>query len=236
MESKLNIPDGGSRSEVLVFGAAGAVAGTAAAGTEVKDAAMDAEIWLGGRASLSLVLVVLPGVSKDISLSVSLNGEDSRVEIAGLYLCPDDERVNIRLNLVHAVPGCVSHQLFKGIVAGNARTSFHGLIRVAQDAQKTEAFQENHNLLLSDKAEARTKPQLEIYADDVKCSHGATIGRLDEEEQFYMRSRGISEEDAALLQMFSFLSPVVSRIDDEARRSEISELIASVLPAFTARG
>ena len=94
---------------------------------------------------------------------------------------------------------------------------------VAQDAQRTEAYQENHNILLSDGAKVDTKPQLEIYADDVKCSHGATIGRLNEEEQFYMRSRGISLEDAKVLQMISFIAPVLENIEDEAEREAIAQ-------------
>ena len=89
---------------------------------------------------------------------------------------------------------------------------FYGKIVVEQDAQKTEAYQENHNLLLSDQAKVNTKPQLEIYADDVKCSHGATVGRLDEDAQFYMRSRGITLQQAKALQMLSFVSPVLSRL------------------------
>ena len=91
-----------------------------------------------------------------------------------------------------------------------------------QDAQRTEAYQENHNILLTDGAKVDTKPQLEIYADDVKCSHGATIGRLNEEEQFYMRSRGISLEDAKVLQMISFIAPVLENIEDHDERENIA--------------
>ena len=96
---------------------------------------------------------------------------------------------------------------------------FYGKIIVAQDAQRTEAYQENHNILLSDDARVDTKPQLEIYADDVKCSHGATIGRLNEEEQFYMRSRGITLEDARVLQMISFIAPVLENIPEDEREA-----------------
>ena len=114
-----------------------------------------------------------------------------------------------------------SRQLFKGIAGGTARTDFYGKIMVAQDAQKTEAYQENHNLLISDTAKMDTKPQLEIYADDVKCSHGATVGRLNEEEQFYMRSRGIPQREAMVLQMLSFISPVISHIPDGGIRESV---------------
>ena len=95
---------------------------------------------------------------------------------------------------------------------------------MAQDAQKTEAYQENHNLLISDAARMDTRPQLEIYADDVKCSHGATVGRLNEEEQFYMRSRGIPEREAMVLQMLSFISPVISHIPDLQTRENVSAI------------
>ena len=109
---------------------------------------------------------------------------------------------------------------------------FYGKIIVAKDAQRTEAYQENHNILLSDGAKVDTKPQLEIYADDVKCSHGATIGRLNEEEQFYMRSRGISLEDAKVLQMISFIAPVFENIpeaDREAMAAQFEESIRNIV-------
>ncbi len=122
----------------------------------------------------------------------------------------------------HSVPGCNSRQLFKGLAGGKSKIDFYGKITVAKDAQKTAAFQENHNILLSDYARVNTRPQLEIYADDVKCSHGATVGRLNEEELFYMRSRGISLEDAKVLQMVSFLSPVMEGIQEEKLREELA--------------
>ena len=99
--------------------------------------------------------------------------------------------------------------------SGSARANFYGRIYVAQDAQKTKAYQENHNILASEKAKIGTKPQLEIYADDVECSHGATIGRLNEDEQFYMRSRGIPEAEARVLQMISFLAPVAGLLPED---------------------
>jgi Fe-S cluster assembly protein SufD len=117
--------------------------------------------------------------------------------------------VNFRILMHHRAPGCVSHQLFNGIASGSSKVTFEGRIVVAPDAQKTEAYQENHNIVLSEQAHVDTTPQLEIYADDVKCSHGATIGRLDEDALFYMRTRGVPEKEARVLQMLSFLSPVI---------------------------
>lgn len=113
-------------------------------------------------------------------------------------------------------------------MGGRAHSDFFGKITVAQDAQKTEAYQSNHNLLLSEDARVNTRPQLEIYADDVKCSHGATVGRLNEEEQFYMRSRGITVQEARALQMISFLNPVLSAIGDEAVVEEIKAAIRNL--------
>lgn len=169
-----------------------------------------------------LVFLMYPGVNCDVKLDVILAGEGAEANIYGAYVCGGDERVKFAVDMHHNLPHCNSRQLFKGIAGGASRVDFYGKIIVAQDAQKTEAYQENHNILLSDDARVDTKPQLEIYADDVKCSHGATIGRLNEEEQFYMRSRGISLEDAKVLQMISFIAPVLENIPDDAQREAVA--------------
>lgn len=168
-------------------------------------------------ATLDMVLLVYPGVSCDVKLDVKLAGEGAEANIYGAYVCGGEEKVKIAVDMHHDLPHCNSRQLFKGIAGGTSRVDFYGKIIVAQDAQRTEAYQENHNILLTDGAKVDTKPQLEIYADDVKCSHGATIGRLNEEEQFYMRSRGISLEDAKVLQMISFIAPVLENIPEADR-------------------
>ena len=175
-----------------------------------------------------MVLVVMPGISCDVALDVTLAGEGAEANIYGAYVCGGDEKVRIAVDMHHAVPHCNSRQLFKGIAGGNSRVDFYGKIIVAQDAQRTEAYQENHNILLSDDARVDTKPQLEIYADDVKCSHGATIGRLNEEEQFYMRSRGITLEDAKVLQMISFLAPVLEAIPEAERESMAAQIETAI--------
>ena len=169
-----------------------------------------------------LVFLMYPGVNCDVKLDVILAGEGAEANIYGAYVCGGDERVKFAVDMHHNLPHCNSRQLFKGIAGGASRVDFYGKIIVAQDAQKTEAYQENHNILLSDDARVDTKPQLEIYADAVKCSHGATIGRLNEEEQFYMRSRGISLEDAKVLQMISFIAPVLENIPDDAQREAVA--------------
>ena len=173
-------------------------------------------------AKVEIVVLIMPGVSCDLKMDVTLAGEGAEANIYGAYVCGGEEKVKISVDMHHDLPHCNSRQLFKGIAGGKSRVDFYGKIIVAQDAQRTESYQENHNILLSDGAKVDTKPQLEIYADDVKCSHGATIGRLNEEEQFYMRSRGISLEDAKVLQMISFIAPVLENIHDEAEREKVS--------------
>ena len=178
-------------------------------------------------AKVDVVIAVMAGESCDWKIDVELIGEGAEANLYGAYVCGSNEKVKMAVDMYHKVPHCNSRQLFKGIAGGESRVDFYGKIIVAQDAQRTEAYQENHNLLLSDKAKVDTKPQLEIYADDVKCSHGATIGRLNEEEQFYMRSRGITLEDAKLLQMISFIAPVLENVKDEAQRESLSSSFES---------
>jgi Fe-S cluster assembly protein SufD len=173
---------------------------------------------------LNLDFVVMPGESRDIDLRIDLIGPGAEVNLRGLYLCSGDERVNFRILVHHRAPGCHSTQLFNGLAGGAAQVSFHGTIVVAPDAQQTEAYQENHNILLSDAARVETLPQLEIYADDVKCSHGATVGRLDEAALFYMRSRGIPEQEARALQALSFLSGVIPA----GRENEVEAAVKSL--------
>ena len=189
----------------------------------VSEGQLNRELQVQAGQRTDLVLVVYPGVSCDIKLDVALKGEGAEANIYGAYVCGGDERVKIAVDMHHDVPHCSSRQLFKGVAGGKSKVDFYGKIIVAKDAQRTEAYQENHNILLSDSAKVDIKPQLEIYADDVKCSHGATIGRLNEEEQFYMRSRGISLEDARVLQMISFIAPVLENMDDEKEREAVAQ-------------
>lgn len=183
---------------------------------------------VGEGESLDVVIVVLPGVSADIPVSVDLTGPGASAKLSGIYLSSGTDEVSFDITVRHLVGDCVSRQLFNGVAAGSAKCSFFGKIIVAQDAQRTEAYQENHNIVLSDEASANTKPQLEIYADDVKCSHGATVGKLNEDEQFYMRSRGIPEEEAKALQMISFVAPVLSGLD-EGLTDKVEKAIRSLL-------
>lgn len=195
----------------------------------VQDGQLTRNLEVQSGEKAEMILLVLPGASCDVKLDVKLAGEGSEANIYGAYVCGGDEKVKIAVDMHHDLPHCNSRQLFKGIAGGTSRVDFYGKIIVAQDAQRTEAYQENHNILLTDGAKVDTKPQLEIYADDVKCSHGATIGRLNEEEQFYMRSRGITLEDAKVLQMISFLAPVLENIEDEAERESVTVQFESAI-------
>ena len=188
----------------------------------LPDVSLPESIVVERDAKVEVVVLAMPGVSCDLKMDVRLAGEGAEANIFGAYVCGAQEKVRIAVDMHHDLPHCNSRQLFKGIAGGTSRVDFYGKIIVAQDAQRTEAYQENHNILLSDGAKVDTKPQLEIYADDVKCSHGATIGRLNEEEQFYMRSRGITLEDAKVLQMISFIAPVLENIPDESYRESLA--------------
>ena len=188
---------------------------------------MDNRVYVFGRDSvpqylrleageeLMMTLVMLPGTNLRIPLEVDLVGPGASLDLAGVYLCPDAEHVDLRVLVRHTSGGCHSRQLFKGIVGGTADAAFDGLIYVAREAQQTQAYQENHSLLLSETARVESRPQLEIYADDVQCSHGATTGYLNPDELFYLRSRGIPEPEARRLQMIAFLAPVLNRLPEE---------------------
>lgn len=177
----------------------------------------------GGR--LGLTFIALPGTVARLALEVEIAGPGCDVDIAGAYVCggEDDFRMNILVR--HMSGGSSSRQLVKGLAGGGSRVEFDGLIYIAPDAQKTEAHQESHSILLSPEAKVEARPQLEIYADDVICSHGCTSGFLNAEEEFYMRSRGIPEEVALQLQKLAFLAPVTQRLPEDLRQ-ELYESIS----------
>ncbi|MDO4827388.1 MAG: SufD family Fe-S cluster assembly protein [Bacteroidia bacterium] len=183
------------------------------------------------RSQLSLCIVILPGADASVDIVADMLGEYAEARLSGVYVCRGRQKVELRVQVNHRAACCSSRQLFKGVAAEASNTVFSGRITVAPGADLTEAFQENHNLLLSDTARAETRPQLEIYTDDVACSHGATLGRLDLEEQFYMRSRGIPEEEAKVLQMVSFLAPALS-FGGSAPSAEFSEAVEEAVRAL----
>ncbi|MBQ9185454.1 MAG: SufD family Fe-S cluster assembly protein [Bacteroidales bacterium] len=179
-------------------------------------------------ADVSVTFLIFPGADVSFNLRADLVGAGASVNLYGLYICGATEHVGIQTDIRHIVPGTFSNQIVNGVAGGSAKVLFDGRIVVAPDAQKTEAFQTNRNIILTDGAKVETKPQLEIYADDVKCSHGATIGRLDDLEQFYMRSRGIPEDEAKFLQLISFLSPVLADVP-EGRKEELAAEVEAAL-------
>lgn len=182
------------------------------------------DIRLAGGASLKAVILTIHGGVIDNRINLSLDGPHAECDISGLYLVDGTQNVSNTLNVLHRVPECHSRELFKGILDNSATAYFNGLIHVFPDAQKTEAYQECHNLLLDRDARAFAQPQLEIYADDVKCSHGATNGRLNEDELFYMRSRGIPLKEAKVLQQLAFAYAVLDKISSP----ELKERMASL--------
>ncbi|HUO84749.1 MAG TPA: Fe-S cluster assembly protein SufD [Thermoanaerobaculia bacterium] len=159
-----------------------------------------------------------------------LDGEGADCVLNGLYLLEDDQHLDNKTLIDHASPHATSRELYKGMLDGRSRGIFEGKIIVRQDAQKTNARQTNNNLILSREAIANSTPQLEIYADDVKCAHGSTIGRLEENAVFYLRSRGIEEQQARAILMHGFAKEVVDPIPVEALRRRIEALLLSRLP------
>ena len=187
------------------------------------------KVQMAEGAVFNLNVVTLHGGEISNEIEVNLNGKGGECCVNGLYLADGQQRVSTKVNIFHNVPECHSSQLFKGILDGESRTSFSGKIYVAKDAQKTEAYQANNNLLASRTAKAYTQPHLEIYADDVKCSHGATVGSLNEDELFYMRSRGIAKEEAKLLQQQAFAYAVLEKVANESLRERLHSLLESRL-------
>jgi Fe-S cluster assembly protein SufD len=161
------------------------------------------------------------------NLNIVLDDEACETHLFGLYLPRKNEHFDNHTLVDHRKPNCFSNELYKGIMSDDSTAVFNGKIFVRQDAQKTNAFQSNKNMLLGENASINTKPQLEIYADDVKCSHGTSTGRMDEEAMFYLRSRGISEDKAKNLLMKAFAEEVVDAIEFTPLREYIESLIVN---------
>ena len=160
------------------------------------------------------------------NINVSLAGEGSECYLNGLFLGSGNQHIDNHTLVNHDVPNCYSNELYKGILTDKAKGVFNGKVIVKQDAQKTNAFQYNGNLLLSDEAQIYSKPELEIYADDVKCSHGSTTGQLNKEALFYLESRGISKEGAKHLLVYAFAQDVLEKISLPELREKIDAYLA----------
>jgi Fe-S cluster assembly protein SufD len=158
---------------------------------------------------------------------VSLNAEGAETNLNGLYLAESGQYLDNPVLVLHHAPRCTSRQLYKGVIDGDGRGGFYGRIVVAQDAMKTDAVQANKVLLLSDLAQADTRPRLEIFADDVKCAHGATVGQLDDASLFYLRSRGIPLDNARSLLTYAFVSEMLSLVRVKPLQAYLTELTLS---------
>ncbi len=173
--------------------------------------------------------VTLHGGMVRNNLHVKMDGEGAETHALGLFLIDKMQHVDSFTVIDHASHNCISNQHYKGVLDDSSTGAFNGRIHVQPDAQKTEAYQTNNNILLTDTAKMNTKPQLEIYADDVKCSHGATVGQLDEDALFYLQSRGIGRDESRLMLMDAFAKDVISRIKQTALQERIADLVGKRL-------
>ncbi len=170
------------------------------------------------------------------ALDIVLGGEGAESQLNGLYVIAGSQHVDNHTTIDHAKPHCNSREVYKGVLDGRSAGVFNGKIKVRKDAQKTDAKQSNKNLLLSEDAVINTKPQLEIYADDVKCTHGATIGQIDQEAIFYLRSRGIGIEEARSLLTYAFANDVLERITYKALRDRLRDALFARLAKQAGEG
>jgi Fe-S cluster assembly protein SufD len=182
-----------------------------------------------GKSYVHAVTISLNGGIVRNNLNMVMDAERSEAHMYGLYFLKGNTHVDNHTVVDNVKPHCQSNELYKGIIDDNGTAVFNGKIFVQQPAQKTNAYQSNKNILLSDSASVNTKPQLEIFADDVKCSHGCTVGRLDEEGMFYLRSRGISEKTARALLVHAFAIDILEHIQPQPIRSYVNQLISQRL-------
>ena len=187
-----------------------------------------------GRASnFSSHTITLSGAIVRNEASVVLEGEGGECTLNGLYLASGRQLVDNQTTIDHARPHCDSHELYKGVLDGQSSAVFNGKIVVRLDAQKTDAKQSNKALLLSEDAQVTTKPQLEIFADDVKCTHGATVGQLDPDSLFYLRSRALSEQQARQVVMHAFAAELLGHIMVGASRQQLDSILLDRLPMLS---
>lgn len=179
-----------------------------------------------------ITTVTLGGSLVRNNLHIRLDDVNCSSYLNGLYIADGNQLIDNHSLVDHAMPNCYSNELYKGIIGGDATGVFNGKIFVRKDAQKTNAYQSNKNILLSDNASMNAKPQLEIFADDVKCSHGATTGQIDEEALFYLRARGIGESSARALLNHAFAADVIDQIPDEQVKEKLLEIISEKLNAI----
>lgn len=175
-------------------------------------------------------VITLGGALLRFDVRCLLEGKGAECRLDGAYLVDGEDHVDHHTLVEHRAPHCHSQQTYRGIASGKSTAVFDGIVVVHRDAQKTEAHQENRNLLLSDGATVHTKPHLEIDADDVVCSHGATVGALDEDQLFYLRARGVPEDLAHSMLTFAFLEAIVDRVGHEATRERMRSALLARIP------
>ncbi|MEM6985058.1 MAG: Fe-S cluster assembly protein SufD, partial [Pseudomonadota bacterium] len=178
-------------------------------------------------------LAVIGGEFNRLDFGLDIQGSNCESNLYGLYMCRQSEHTDIHLAVDHAVPHCDSQEVFRGVAAEKGKAVFNGRIHIHPDAQKTNAELSNRNLLLSRTAEINTKPELEIYADDVKCAHGATVGQLDAEALFYLRSRGTPLEAARSLLSYGFINEVLLAIPDESLAGVVTPRVDAFFTGLT---
>ncbi|MGD1890096.1 MAG: Fe-S cluster assembly protein SufD, partial [Cyclobacteriaceae bacterium] len=183
------------------------------------------EVYQARDSRFTAVPVSLQGTMLRNNLNIVLDDENCESHMYGLYMLDEKSHVDNHTAVDHRKPNSFSNELYKGIMDDNSKGVFNGKIYVRQDAQKTNAFQSNANILLTDDASIDTKPQLEIWADDVKCSHGATTGQIDEEQLFYLRTRGMSKEQATAILLRAFAGDVLENIELDFIRQQIEQVI-----------
>ena len=183
------------------------------------------DIIMEAGARLNLCTVTLNGGHVRNNITVRMKGEGCQLEANGLYLVDREQECDNYIFVEHACPHCISHELYKGIVDDTARARFNGHVLVQDGAVKTEAYMTNRNILLTDKAHVDTRPFLEIYNDDVKCSHGSTVGQLDKQALFYLRSRGITERTAMTMLSYAFCDEVIRCIAIDSLRDTVGDMV-----------
>jgi Fe-S cluster assembly protein SufD len=182
-------------------------------------------IWLGRSSTFTSQALTFGGRISRNDITATLDGEGAECTLNGLYVATGDSLVDTHTTIDHAKPHCPSHEVYKGILGGRARAVFNGKILVRPDAQKTDAKQTNRALLLTDDAQVNTKPQLEIFADDVKCTHGAAIGQLDDDAMFYLRARGIDARAARIMLIHAFAGQILDGIKAQVVRDVAMHIV-----------
>jgi len=176
----------------------------------------------------------LGGEIKRVDVVVNYQGEGAHCDLNGVYLSRNNQHIDYHTCIEHAVPRCTSNEVFRGIISDSARAVFNGRIHIHRDAQKTLAQLSNKNLLTSNKAEVDTKPELEIYADDVQCAHGATVAQLDDEAMHYLQTRGVSEEEARTLLSYGFVNELINGVEHKAIADALRPILTSLFARDTA--